>query len=335
MKKGIVFSLCTILVLAVVMMVSCDSDSAVVQSTSHSEAIGVLGDVSTVYSADSDKGIVFFPTSDESVSRYVTGQKVKIYGYNAIFEADLVEYNSLDPQVVKYVESLELANALMHQSYPGFTSSVIDPDKTYVEFATYTDVETDKVICHEVRVFTGDFMDTFNTGSYYARSVTFSPDMTVDVNKHVNVFTGEASSYRIPQGSAQSTTTVKNSVMKETDIRKDEFNGLGDINRVFARFDGEEIDLIHMFGGDDTTAECYLVELNSLSENAAAKFAATTNNGLHQREWPIVSEEGKEYVEVVLYYTKSTSESSISYRLRAEKMPNTKYGYYTKCISSL
>ena len=120
--------------------------------------------------------------------------------------------------------------------------------------------------------------------------------------------------------------------MKETEVRKPEFEALGEVNKVYAWYLGDEIDLIHMFGGDEILAECYLVELNSLSEYYVEKFAACTNsNALHQRHWSIESEPDKEYVEVVYYNNVlDPSRSWKEFRLRVEKMPNTTYGYYTK-----
>ncbi len=109
---------------------------------------------------------------------------------------------------------------------------------------------------------------------------------------------------------------------------------LDDLDKAYAWFDGNEIDIIHMFGGDDTLAECYLVELNSLDPSFAEEFN-NIGSGFHQREWKIVSEEGKYYVEVCYYLDGLASTRTVKWidlRLRTEKMPNSKYGYLTAGI---
>ena len=324
-----------VLVLLVVLaslFVSCDSEPSgkANEIKAHKEAFDALGDVSRVFSASGAKEITVYFHAD--VERYVTGQELTTYGHKVRFEADIVEYNSIDQRILDYVDTLESTNALMHQNYPGFTTDEIDPEKKYVEFATYTVIETGEVLFHEIRIFTGDYKNIYLSGNYYAKSVSFSPDLTVDIDRHIDVLTGERSDYRIPQGTVQTTTVNKQLEMKETSVRKEEFALLGDVNKVYAWYDGDEIDLIRMFGGDDVTAECYLVELNSLSSYYAEKFANKDINGLHQRGWQIVSEEGKEYVEVIYYKDKSNNSSWKSFRLRAEKMEGTTYGYRTKCI---
>ena len=123
--------------------------------------------------------------------------------------------------------------------------------------------------------------------------------------------------------------------MKETDIRKEDFNKFGEVNRVFAWYDGDEIDLIHMFGGDDVLAECYLLELNNLSDEASSAFAKWEGKALHQREWTIESIEGKYYVEWCEYVDNKRHTVWHEHRLRVEKMPDTKYGYYTKNTQEL
>ena len=79
-----------------------------------------------------------------------------------------------------------------------------------------------------------------------------------------------------------------------------------------------------MFGGDDTLAECYLVELNSLNPDVAEKFNKSTIDGLHQRGWNVESEEGKSYVEVCFYKDGSTGDVKwMDYRLSTTKIPGS------------
>lgn len=343
MRKAIV--LLTVVFLCLI--VSCDSNSITTNtnyssntnqpSISQAEAIAKFGDVSRIYSASSSKSIIRVPAETDQ-PRFFTGQKISNFrGYKLVeFEANLVEYNSIDPVILEYVEALESNNALMHQNYPGFTSESIIPEKKYVEFATYTDVETGNTLFHEVRVFYGDFMDQYHKNFWYAKSVLFSSDLTIDVNLGVNVFTGENASYKPVGAASVSSSSLKQlKEMRETDHRTDLMARLGDVNRVFAWYSDGEFDYIHMFGGDDILAECYLVELNSLSDEATSAIdAAYVSNALHQREWTIVSLEGKYYVEVVYYNDQRKPEDSwTELRLRTKKMDNFKYGYYTKCFN--
>ncbi len=337
MRKALSLVLAFFLVL---MLVSCDPNSAnsnsATGSSVHRSAIESIGDVSRIFSANQSRSTA--TVYEVSTSRFYTGQELTMYGHEVVFEADIVEYNSIDQAILDYVESLESCNALMHQNYPLFNSGEINPEKKYVEFASYIDKETNEAICHEIRVFFGNFMDTYNSGSYYAKAVTFSPDMTVDINNHVNVYTGEHDNYQVQQGNIPVTPyQPRHLEMRDVTASKaSQFAYLGEVNRVFAWYEGEEFDYIHMFGGDDTLAECYLVELNSMSDNATTAFAGVANNnGLHQREWTIVSLDGKSYIEVCHYTTASTGRSWNSYRIRTDHMEGTTYGYYTKCVQNI
>ena len=306
------------------------------------DAYNTLGDVNKIYTSSKGRSLMYVPILEEKTSaRFFSGQKIDDFrGYQVIFDACIVEYNSIDPVYLEYVESLENNNALMHQNYEGFSKDTIDPEKKYVEFASYYDVNTGEVLFHEIRIFFGNFMETYKKELWYAKSVLFSPDMQIDVDKRVNVLTGERETYS-PNFSP---TAIKNPgsaghvkyEMREVETRTDLMLRLGDISRVFAWFSNDEFDYIRMFGGDEILAECYLVELNSLSDEVLEKLRNinSTCKALHQREWTIVSLEGKEYVEVIYYNNViDSSKSFIDLRLRTEKMEGTSYGYYTEVFS--
>ena len=306
------------------------------------DAYNTLGDVNKIYTSSKGRSLMYVPILEEKTSaRFFSGQKIDDFrGYQVIFDACIVEYNSIDPVYLEYVESLENNNALMHQNYEGFSKDTIDPEKKYVEFASFYDVNTGEVLFHEIRIFFGNFMETYKNEFWYAKSVLFSPDMQIDVDKSVNVLTGESETYS-PNFSP---TSIKNPgsaghvryEMREVETRTDLMLRLGDISRVFAWFSNDEFDYIRMFGGDEILAECYLVELNNLSDEVLEKLESinSTSKALHQREWTIVSLEGKEYVEVIYYNNViDSSKSFIDLRLRTEKMEGTSYGYYTEVFS--
>lgn len=125
-----------------------------------------------------------------SSARFYTGQIIEnIFGYDEVkFYGSLIEYDSLSSDILDYVEKLPESNALMHQSYDNVTYAA---DKRYVEFSTYTDFKTNEIIAHEVRIFSGDFMDTYNTNFWYAKSILFDPTLEIDMSKGVYVKTGE------------------------------------------------------------------------------------------------------------------------------------------------
>lgn len=128
-----------------------------------------------------------------SAARFFTGQKIKdCFGCKeAEFTGVLVEYDSLDESIVKYVEKLPNNNAAVHQHY---LNAEYDENEIYVEFSTYTNTENQEIICHEIRIFQGDFMKNFN-GQCYAKSVTFDPTLTIDLDRMKNVKTGEPVEY--------------------------------------------------------------------------------------------------------------------------------------------
>ena len=66
----------------------------------------------------------------------------------------------------------------MHQSYENME---YDASKKYVELSSYTDTTTNNIVAFEVRIFWGNFMETYETEGWYAKSVTFTPDLKVDI----------------------------------------------------------------------------------------------------------------------------------------------------------
>jgi hypothetical protein len=131
----------------------------------NSELYAHLGDVNRIYSAVKP--------------RYYTGQIIRdnpFFGGKSVkFEGNIVEYNSIKQEILDRVRSVGANNALMHQYYE---SIVWDDTKEYVEFSTYTNIETNEVVGIEVRIFWGNFLEVLNTNDWYAKTVMFNPDWT-------------------------------------------------------------------------------------------------------------------------------------------------------------
>ena len=132
-------------------------------------------------------------SNTSGIPRFFSGQQVTIQGIELVFNAYLVEYNSIVKEIADYVEGIEANNALMHQPYPGVK---YDPAKKYVEIASYYYAGTLIPAFREVRVFAGDYMKTFDSDYWYAKSVTFSPDFSIDISNQKFVRTGEVAIYR-------------------------------------------------------------------------------------------------------------------------------------------
>ena len=145
-----------------------------------------FGDVSRIF----DKFGRVSATS--GTPRFFNGQIVTIGGVELYFNAYLVEYNSIVKEIADYVEGIEANNALMHQSYPNVR---FNPTKKYVEIASYYYAGTIIPAFREVRVFSGNFMDTFDSDYWYAKSVNFSPDFSIDLSKGKYVRTGKDVNY--------------------------------------------------------------------------------------------------------------------------------------------
>jgi hypothetical protein len=120
-------------------------------------------------------GQVFKVYKSSEIARFATGQQVTINGKSYTFEGSLVEYSTVSRELLDYVEALESNNALMHQPYD---SVAFDPDHKYVEMGLYLNNTTGKYDIVELRVFYGDFLDTFNTSYWYAKSVAFTSDFS-------------------------------------------------------------------------------------------------------------------------------------------------------------
>lgn len=149
-----------------------------------------LGDVSRIIK-DND---------NNNVARFFTGQVVNIvtredliFGdsengawrtHDCEFEGHLVEYNTVNQNILDYVESLETTGS-MHQGHGMGPGDFID-DKIYVELSTYRDIETGKVWRNELRIFNGS--DVWNHGGpNYAKACMFNGDFTMDVDRWVPV----------------------------------------------------------------------------------------------------------------------------------------------------
>lgn len=111
-------------------------------------------------------------------ARYYSGQVINDWfgqGFDVTFDGNLVEYESVRQSILDYVEGLSSSNALMHQNYGNIS---YDSNMKYVEFSSYTDIASGDVVAYEIRIFYGDFWDTYNTDYWYAKSVLFNPSFT-------------------------------------------------------------------------------------------------------------------------------------------------------------
>ena len=147
-----------------------NSKKKITQIVTIKDGMKYLGDINKVYG---------------SSSRFMTGQIIdNFFGHTVVFEGNLVEYNSVKQEILDYVESLESNNALMHQNYD---SVKYDASKKYVEVSSYTDTTSHQVVAYEIRVFFGNFLETFNTDFWYAKSSLFNASFTKDIQKNEKV----------------------------------------------------------------------------------------------------------------------------------------------------
>jgi len=197
-------------------------------------------------------------------ARFFTGQIIdNLFGHTKVrFYGTLVEYDSLDESILSYVANLPQANALMHQGYDNVDYKA---DKTYVEFSTYTDVETDEIVAHEIRIFEGNFIDTFHTDFWYAKSVLFDPTMEIDLDRNVNIKTGE-------QLGGGSHNYWANGVFKSTDDYPDVLDKLGKITQVYAKFDSDDNFILEEMNAEQNYLYFY-VEYESLDDSVALYYA--------------------------------------------------------------
>lgn len=126
-------------------------------------------------------------------ARYINGQIIEnFFGNKQVsFQSTVGEFNSIYDDfgnyIAEYVENGE-KNAMMHHGYPELT---FNPKQKYVEIAHYRNVATNEIVAKEIRVFDGNFLADAKTGSWYAKSVLLSADMTVDLEKGINIYTHE------------------------------------------------------------------------------------------------------------------------------------------------
>ena len=198
-----------------------DNKNTTNENTNDDSIYQKIGNVNKIYKA-------------YSAARFFTGQEIKnIFGcQRVLFSGVLVEYNSLDSEIVEYVSALPKANAYMHQGYDGVE---YDAEKVYVEFSTYTDIETDTVIAHEVRIFNGNFLDNFD-GTSYAKSVLFDPSMTIDVECNKNIYTGERVNYE----SDYTFNSINYECFKAVNEFPAEFGNFGELSKVFVVVNNED-----------------------------------------------------------------------------------------------
>lgn len=271
-----------------------------------------LGDVSRIYKATSN-------------ARFATGQIIQDYrGHEVRFEGNLVEYNSIKQDILKYVESLEDDNALMHQNYEDVD---YDPGKKYVELACYTDTATNKVIAYEVRLFPGNFLEKYETDFWYAKSVTFNSSFTWDIDNYVEVDFG------MPLGEEDSVFIPEFKISTE---QQSFIDAVGDVGKIYHNLHGISDTT---WGEKQAQIESHLVEYKNLKENIKSKFSEENNAKLYRGDYiGFKINKDKIYVEVILYRDKATNEI-ISYELRL--LDNDAYidrqnnpdGKYAKCCS--
>jgi hypothetical protein len=125
-----------------------------------------------IYSTIGEVYKVYKPAAS---ARFVSGQQVTINGQNFTFDGSLIEYTSINKELLNYVEALENNNALMNQPYE---SVIFDPNHKYVEMGLYLNNTTGKYDIVELRVFYGNFLDTYNTDFWYAKAVSFTSDFS-------------------------------------------------------------------------------------------------------------------------------------------------------------
>lgn len=126
-------------------------------------------------------------------ARYINGQIIEnFFGNKQVsFQSTVGEFNSIydafGNYIADYVENEE-KNAMLHHGYPELT---FNPKQKYVEIAHYRNVATNEIVAKEIRVFDGNFLEDAQNSSWYAKSVLLSADMTVDLQKGINIYTHE------------------------------------------------------------------------------------------------------------------------------------------------
>ena len=269
-----------------------------------SKGMNYLGDINKIYSSSTS-------------SRFVTGQIIDNFcGHKVKFEGNLVEYNSIKKEILDYVEGLDSNNSLMHQNYENVS---FDPTKKYVEFSSYTDTTSGKIVRFEIRVFYGNFLETYKTDLWYAKSVMFNSSFTKDMNKNVKVDFGEPLG---PEEDDEETGTgYVPPVIQTTEdkINNELINLIGTPAKIYsapnttARFCTGQI---LNWGNTNARFQGNLVEYSSVKPEIMAIFDNISFNAMnHQGYSNVTYDNTKTYIEVC-FYEDIQSGDVISYELR-------------------
>lgn len=297
-----------------------ESPETTTTKVTRSEGMNYLGDVSKVFEAS-------------SATRFVTGQIINNFcGHTVKFEGNLVEYNSIKQQILDYVESLESNNALMHQNYENVT---YDATKKYVEFSSYTDTTSGKIIRFEIRVFFGNFLDAYNTNFWYAKSVMFNSSFTKDMDKGTSVDFGEPLGTEDDDDATTNTDPVTTQ-NQEDKVNQELINSIGTAAVVYsapntaARFcTGQIVD----WGGIKARFQGNLVAYSSVNAKITSAFDKISLNAMNHQGYSDVSyDSSMTYIEVC-YYADVESGDIVSYELRLidkSYFEGTHTGWYAK-----
>ena len=317
-KIGLIFAI-------IALAVSCSNSASIGDPTkiTTQDGINYLGDVSKIYTSS-------------SASRFVTGQIINdFYGHKVRFEANLVEYFILKPEILNYVEGLEENNALMHQQY---NNVIYDPNKKYVEFASYTDTTTGKVICFEIRVFFGNFLETYETEQWYAKSVSFNSRFTK------NMDTGAPVDFGVPLGNEDEEDDIglnnnNTNEIEDDNINEELINVFGTPDKIYS---AQNINArcctgqIFEWGNKTVRFQGNLVAYSAVNPKVTAKFEELDLTAmLNQGYYNVSYDNTKTYIEVCYLQDINTNEI-VSYELRFVDKSYFSHSYtswYAKSIS--
>ena len=227
-------------------------------------------------------------------------------GHKVRFEANLVEYFIIKTEILNYVEGLEANNALMHQNYENIT---YDPDKKYVEFASYTDTTSGKVVCFEIRVFFGNFLETYNTQGWYAKSVSFNSSFTR------NLDSGTTVNFGTPLGNEDEEDNTDSGDTINENINQALINAVGTPDKIYsapntsARFcTGQIFD----WNGENAIFQANLVAYSSVKPAITEDFGKEELNAmLNQNYNNVTYDSTKTYIEVC--YLKAVDSDEVFY----------------------
>lgn len=286
------------------------------------DGINYLGKVSKIYNSSSS-------------SRFATGQIINdFYGHKVRFEACLVEYIAIKQEILDYVEGLERNNALMHQ---GYENVIYDSNKKYVEFASYTDTTTGKVVRFEIRVFFGNFLETYNTQGWYAKSVSFNSSFTKDLDS------GRPVNFGTPLGNEdeEDDTGLNNNTdeIEDDNINKELINVFGTPDKIYS---AQNINArcctgqIFEWGDKTVRFQGNLVAYSAVNPKVTAKFEELDFDAmLNQGYYNVSYDKTKTYIEVCYMQDVDTDEI-VSYELRLVDKSYFNHSYtswYAKSIS--